>query len=235
MPQGPSVTAVPPSSAQRLVGIDVQHGRLAPVVGVQDRRGERRPRPPAGTSRSTSAARGRRRRRPADVDPVRRARASPTAGGSRGPTATTTCSTSIGPALVCTRVTASEPSSSKPAHLDPLGDLGSRRARLRRQPEHRLAVEGEAAAVLVQADAQALGPPVAEQAAHVRAHRVLADVQLRRVADRAAGARRPRPGRAPGRAGRARCSRSRGNASASGSDSQISTQAAISSCIAGWK
>ena len=87
--------------------------------------------------------------------------------GIHGPTATTTCSTSIGPAEVCTRVDRARAVELEAGDLDALLDLRARRARLGREAEHRLAVVGEAARALVQADAEARGAPVAEQRAHV--------------------------------------------------------------------
>ena len=67
--------------------------------------------------------------------------------------------------------------------FDALDDVRTGRPRLVREPEHRLAVEREAARVLVQAYAQARRAPVVEQAAHVLGYLVLAHDQLRWVAD----------------------------------------------------
>ena len=57
----------------------------------------------------------------------------------QGPTATTTCSTAMSPAVVCTRVTAPELSNSKPVTSTPVEDVGARGARLVGEAEHRLA------------------------------------------------------------------------------------------------
>jgi hypothetical protein len=54
---------------------------------------------------------------------------------------------------------------------------------LRGESEHRFLVEGEPAGVLVQAHGQARRAPVAVERAHVRRDRLLAHVQIRRVAD----------------------------------------------------
>ena len=67
--------------------------------------------------------------------------------------------------------------------LDALLDLRPRRARLGREAEHRVAVVGEAAGPLVQADAEPRGAPVVEERAHVRRDLGLAEDELRRVAD----------------------------------------------------
>ena len=101
-------------------------------------------------------------------------------------------------------------------HLDALGDPGARGARLARQPEHRLAVEREAAGVLVQADREPGRPPVGIERAHVLADRALADARAPTGSRSAAGARAPRRGRPPGPAARARCSPSRGSAASRG-------------------
>ena len=113
-------------------------------------------------------------------------RGSPSSSQSRGvhgPAATTTCSTAIGPARSPRAVTAPELVELEPGDLHALLDLGAGGARLRGEPEHRVAVEREAAGLLVQADAQPGRAPVGEQLAHVRRHLGLAEDQLGVVAD----------------------------------------------------
>ena len=101
-----------------------------------------------------------------------------------GPTATTTCSTSIGPALVSTRVTAPEPSSSKPVTSTPSAIRAPAASAFDASPLHRVRVEGEAAPVLVQADGQAGRAPVGEQSPRMWSrHLGLAQDQLGLVAD----------------------------------------------------
>ena len=68
-------------------------------------------------------------------------------------------------------------------HLHALGDLGARDERLLRQALDRLPVEREAAAVLVEADAEAGRAPVGEERAHVGGHVGLPQDQLGLVAD----------------------------------------------------
>ena len=177
MPHCSAVTSPPSSSCSGAWLSTCTHRGQRAVVGDEHRRVDvdlallqvpvrphlalRRPRPPGGPA----------------------ARASPTAVGIHGPTATTTCSTAIGPAEVCTRVTAPEPSSSKPVTSTPSSISRPRRARLGREAEHRVAVVGEAARPLVQADAEPRGAPVVEERAHVRRDLGLAEDELRRVAD----------------------------------------------------
>ena len=94
-------------------------GGSAPSSVSQRRWAAARPRPPAGTSRSTSAGRDRRCHRGGGRRAGRAGRAFPRGCAIQGPTAITTCSTSIGPALVWTAVTAPEPSSSNPVTSTP--------------------------------------------------------------------------------------------------------------------
>ena len=81
------------------------------------------------------------------------------------------------------RATAPEPSSSKPVTSTPRRSWPPPNERLRGEPEHRLAIEGITADVLVQADSQSGGAPIGVQAAHVRRHPLVAEVELRGIAD----------------------------------------------------
>ena len=125
----------------------------------------------------------RRRRRAGGRRAGRAGRASPTAAATHGPTAITTCSTSI---VARARRDARDRAGAvalEAGDLDAFGDLRARGARLVGQSEHRLLVEREAAAVLVQADGQAVRAPVGVERAHVRGDLRLAGDQRRVVAD----------------------------------------------------
>ena len=102
---------------------------------------------------------------------------------TQGPTATTTCSAWMSPRSVCTVVTAPEPSVSKPVTVTPASSRAPAARAFAGQSLHRRHVVGEAALLLVQADVDALRPPVREHRQHVLAHLALADDQLGRVAD----------------------------------------------------
>ena len=103
--------------------------------------------------------------------------------GTHGPTPTMTCSTSMSPWSVWTAGDRARAVAVEPGHGDALDDPDALRARLVGDAVHRVDVEGEAAAVLVQDDRDPLRPPVREEPAHVgRAGRLAGDEGVR-VAD----------------------------------------------------
>ena len=234
MPHGSSVTSRPVVVRSGRSESTCRTGASRAVLGARTLAARGRPRPPAGTSRSTSALRvdepsaGERRA-------GRAGRASPTGRDPWADRHDHLLDLDRARARVSTAVTAPEPSNGEAGDLDPLGDLGAGRARLRRQAEHRLAVEREAAAAARAGRRSALGARQSPNSARMwSATSRLAQVELRRVADRLLALEdldqvrllRRRPER---------------HVAAAvvmerlGSDSQISTHAAISSCIAGWK
>ena len=179
----------------------MQDRRLAAVVGAQGRRAAARPRPPAGTSRSTSAA--------SRVDARRRAggrragpagRASPTAARSTGRPRPPPARPRSAPALVCDRASPRRSRRSRSPLTSTPSTIRAPAARaLSREAEHRLLVEGEAAACSCRQTVRPSRAPVGVQLAHVRARPRPRRCAARTGSRSAAGARRPRPGRAPGR------------------------------------
>ena len=168
--------------AQRRVGVDVQHGRGRAVGGHELRGVELRLallQVPVGPHR---LVRGDRAVGLVDVEPVGQVEHRPQLRHPRPDGDHDLLDGDVAGARVHdghgARAVALEA-----GDLDALDDLGARRARLVGQPEHRLPVEREAAAVLVQADGQALGAPVGVEPAHVRGDGGLAGDQLGVVAD----------------------------------------------------